>query len=242
MNIIRVFYIFFVVLYCGCRHEGINNSKNKLLVFTKTEGYRHESIQAGIEAVRKLGLANDFAPFFTEDAAVFSDSNLKNYKAVLFLNTTGNILNTAQEMAFTRFIRAGGGFAGVHAASDCEYQWPWYTGLVGGAFLSHPDIQTAQLLVTDTLHPATKLLPRVWQRTDEWYNFQNLSPTVNVLIKINESTYSGGTMGNNHPMAWYQQYDGGRSFYTALGHTKQSYTEANFLNHLLGGILYAMNL
>ena len=188
----------------------------------------------------KLGEAHGIGVDTTEDAGVFTEEQLKKYAAVVFLNTTGDVLDAYQQADFERFIQAGGGFVGIHSASDTEYDWPWYNLLVGGYFDSHPKIQTARLIVEDKNHPATQMLPDDWERTDEWYNFKSLNRDVNVLIRIDEQSYEGGNLGDDHPMAWYHEYDGGRAFYTALGHTEASYEEPLFLEHLLGGIRYAM--
>ena len=179
----------------------------------------------------------------SEDASVFDSANLSKYRAVIFLNTTGDILNSSQKTAFQQYIEAGGGFAGIHSASDTEHNWGWYGGLVGAYFQSHPNIQTATIKVEDLSHPSTAFLAPSWQRTDEWYNF-NVNPRgiVHVLASLDESTYSGGTMGTDHPIAWCQTYDGGRSWYTAGGHTKEAYSEEPFQQHILGGIQYATGL
>ena len=167
--------------------------------------------------------------------------HLKKYSAVIFLSTTGDVLDYRQEAAFERYIQAGGGFVGVHAATDTEYDWGWYGRLVGGYFNGHPEPQQAKFIIKDKDHPSTKFFTdTVWQRTDELYNFKKLNPDVHVLITIDESSYKGGTNGAFHPMAWYHDYDGGRAFYTEMGHTKESYTEPNYLKHLLGGIQYAI--
>jgi cytochrome c len=211
-----------------------------VLVFTKTAGFRHGSIDAGVAAIRELGAAHGFSVAHTEDAAVFSDEGLRGHRAVVFLLTSGDVLDDGQQAALERYIRAGGGFAGVHSASDTEYDWPWYGGLVGAYFADHPAIQPAALLVVDGGHPSTAGLPARWARADEWYNFRGpLGPGVGVLLTIDEASYSGGTMGANHPMSWHQSYDGGRSWYTALGHTEASYGEPHFRAHLAGGILWA---
>jgi type 1 glutamine amidotransferase len=165
---------------------------------------------------------------------------LKQYDAVVFLSTTGNILNDEQQKAFEEFIRSGKGFVGIHAAADTEYDWPWYGKLVGAYFVSHPKQQKAKLTITDHKHASTKHLPTTWERFDEWYNYKSRNNDVKVLMTIDESSYQGGKEGAYHPMAWYHSFDGGRSFYTALGHTDESYKEENFLKHLLGGIKYAV--
>jgi uncharacterized protein len=214
--------------------------EKKVLIFSKTNGFRHESIPAGIEAIKKLGADNHFSVDATEDSTFLSDANLGQYNEIIFLSTTGTVLGTEQEQALQNFIHKGGGFVGIHAASDCEYQWPWYVKLIGGNFESHPKPQQAKLMVVNKKHPSTKHLPDVWERTDEWYNFKNLNPDVTVLIKIDETSYTGGKNGDNHPMAWYHEYDGGKVFYTELGHTKEAFSEPLYLQHLLGGIKYAM--
>lgn len=216
----------------------------KLLVFTKTAGYHHESIADGVQAIFKLGQENGFVVDTTSDATMFNDDTLKKYAAVVFLSTTDpddKLMNNYEENAFQRYIEAGGGFAGVHAATDAGYHWGWYQRLVGATFNGHPEQQQdATLHVIDKDNISTKGLPDPWVRKDEWYNFKNIDSGIHVLLTIDEKTYKGGTNGDNHPMAWYHDYDGGRAWYTELGHTSESYTEPNFLKHLLGGIKYAM--
>lgn len=220
--------------------QGTQSKQKKILVYSKTRGFRHSSIPAGITAIKKLGAENGFAVTATEDSTMFVMDTLKRYAAVVFLSTTGNVLNSGQESTFQNYIKSGGGFVGIHAAADCEYDWEWYGRLVGGYFKSHPKQQTAKLNVINKSHISTSHLPDVWERWDEWYNYKNLNPAVTVLIKLDEKSYMGGENGDNHPIAWYHNFEGGRAFYTGLGHTDQSFTEANFLKHILGGIQYAM--
>lgn len=211
-----------------------------VLVFSRTLGFRHDSIDEGIAAIQQLGAANDFNVTATEDPAAFTDANLATYEAVVFLNTTGDVLNAAQQASFERFIAGRRGYVGIHSAADTEYDWSWYGGLVGAYFQSHPAIQQATIKVADLAHPATAMLPQRWVRTDEWYDFRaNPRGDVHVLATVDETTYSGGSMGFDHPIAWCQEYAGGRSFYTGLGHTAASYAEPLFRQHLLGGIRYA---
>jgi uncharacterized protein len=216
--------------------------KNKVLVFCKTAGYHHNSIAEGKLAIIKMGQENKFGVDTTTDATVFNKDNLKQYKAVVFLSTTGNVLDDQQQAAFEQYIRSGGGFVGVHAATDTEYDWPWYGRLVGAYFKSHPATQDASLDIVDSKHISTKHLPKRWTRKDEWYNFKWVSDSIHVLITIDETSYTGRRMDTTyHPMAWYHKYDGGRAFYTELGHTDESFTtDTLFLQHLLGGIKYAM--
>ncbi len=220
-----------------------NPCSRRLLVFSKTGGFRHASIKDGKIALRKLATEHKFEVDFSEDASVFTDANLTHYDAVVFLLTTGKILDDNQKAAFERYIRAGGGYVGVHSASDTEYDWSWYGGLVGAYFdriHGHSKVVQATIHVTDRTHLSTMMLPALWVRTDEWYNFaSNPRGKVNVLMTIDERSYKGGTMGADHPIAWYHEYDGGRAWYTALGHTSESYYEPLFLAHLWGGIMYA---
>ncbi len=228
-----------VILVAG---SSFKKAKPRLLVFCKTAGFRHDCIPVAKLAMLKLGAENGFDVDTTEDASRFTTQNLKRYKAVMFLNTTGNVLDEAQQTAMESYIRHGGGYIGVHAATDTEYDWPWYNQLVGAYFLSHPRQQTATLQVVDRKHPATRHLDESWVRKDEWYNFKSIVPGLHVLIKIDEKSYEGGKNGDNHPMSWCREFGGGRMFYTELGHTKESYKEDAFLKHVLGGIEYVTGL
>ncbi|MEV7629938.1 ThuA domain-containing protein [Actinoplanes sp. NPDC089786] len=210
-----------------------------VLVFSKTAAFRHDAIPAGIAAIRQLGAANGFTVDATEDGAAFTDANLAKYRAVIWLSTTGDVLDAGQQAAFERYIKADGGYAGIHAASDTEYSWPWYGKLVGAYFASHPANQQATVKVEDPAHPSTAELPERWSRFDEWYNFQtNPRADVHVLASLDETSYTpgAGAMGADHPTAWCQDYDGGRAWYTGGGHTSESYADPQFLAHLLGGI------
>lgn len=244
--IMKLLLLFSVVLFsisCSNKREG----RPRVLVFSKTAGFHHESIANGNAAIEQLGSQNGFEVDTTTDAARFTEDSLKNYAAVVFLNTTGDVLNYQQEAAFERYIQAGGGYMGIHAATDCEYDWGWYGRLAGGYFLDHPGItdtfpgvQEAVLTVLDQTNPATKDLPRQWKKTDEYYSFKKLNKDVHVLMTVDEKTYRGGKNGDNHPIAWYHDYDGGRAFYTELGHTAESFSDQQYLAHILGGIQYAI--
>jgi glucose/arabinose dehydrogenase/type 1 glutamine amidotransferase/cytochrome c551/c552 len=227
-----------LMLSCDKKRSG----EPSVLIFSKTMGFRHASIPAGIAAVQQLGASNGFEVDTTENAAAFTEENLAQYSAIIFLSTTGDVLNAAQEAAFERYIQAGGGYVGIHAATDTEYDWGWYGKLAGAYFLSHPaGTPEADFHIVDRGHPSTEFFQdTVWHRTDEMYNFKNMNPEVNVLVTIDESTYAGGENGAYHPMAWYHEYDGGRAFYTALGHTDETFSEELYLKHLLGGIQYAI--
>ncbi len=213
-----------------------------VLVFSKTDtaGYRHASIPDGIEAIRTLGEQHYFDVTATEDASVFTSDRLSSYDAVVFLSTSGNVLDEQQQAAFENYIQQGGGFVGIHGAAATEYDWTWYGNLVGAFFDDHPEVQEATVRVENASHPSTLHLPSPWSWTDEWYNFRsNPTDSVNVLLTLDESSYEGGTMGEEHPIAWMHEHDGGRSFYTGLGHTKESFSKEVFRTHLLEGIEWA---
>ncbi len=214
-----------------------------VLLFSKTAGWHHESIHAGVTAVQELGKLHDFKVFWTEDAnRVFNDKELAKYQAVIFLSTTGDVLDDKQQAAFERYIQAGGGFVGVHSASDTEYGWPWYNKLVGRMFQTHPAIQTAVLKVEDRNFPGMDRFATRSLVTEEWYEFGPArSDRLKTLLTVDETTYKPGKgmMGSFHPISWYQHYDNGRSFYTALGHLPATYGDAVFLHHLYGGIYWA---
>lgn len=212
----------------------------RVLVFTKTAGFHHASIATGTKAIIALGAATGFLVDTTSAASVFTTAGLAPYRVVMFLNTTGDVLTTAQQAAFEQYVGGGGNWAGVHGAADTEYDWPWYQTLVGTHFLSHPAIQSARVMIVDGAHVSTAGLPAQWTRTDEWYNFANPLPAdAHVLARVDEGSYSGGTMGMDHPIAWTREVNGSRVWYSALGHTSCSYVEHDFLAHLRGGILWA---
>jgi type 1 glutamine amidotransferase len=222
--------------------RGQNQAKEKrfsALIFSKTAAFRHtECIPQGTVAIAQMAAHRGFEVDATENAALFTDANLAKYDVVIFLCTTGDVLNAAQQAAFERFIKAGGGYAGIHSASDTEYDWAWYGGL-------NAQFQVATMNVEDRHTPATRRLGETWTREEEWYNFRtNPRNKVHVLLSVDESTYDprgysvpGGSppMGD-HPISWCHEYDGGRSFYTALGHKGVYWEEPLMLSHVLGGI------
>ncbi|WP_123380395.1 ThuA domain-containing protein [Pseudokineococcus lusitanus] len=211
-----------------------------VLVFTETAGFRHSSIETGVAAVEAMGAEHGFSVDWADDSeGVFTAENLAGYDTVVWLSTTGDVLDEAEQEAFEDYVRAGGGYAGIYAASDTEYEWPWYGELVGAYFASHPQVQSAVVEVEDADHPSTAHLPERWERTDEWYSFRdNPRGDVHVLASLDESTYDtgSGAMGD-HPIAWCHEHDGGRAWYTGLGHTEESWAEPEMLEHVLGGIL-----
>jgi type 1 glutamine amidotransferase len=223
----------------------VSADQSRVLVFSKTAGWRHESIIDGKLALLKMGEEQGFGVDISENAELFVPEVLSRYNAVIFLSTTGELFNEAQRKAFQQYIRAGGAFVGIHAATDTENNWPWYNKLVGAYFAHHPENQYAEKVVLDFDHPSTAFLKEAlegnrWRRYDEWYNFRDMNPDVKVLLNLDEKTYEGGRHGDHHPIAWYHEYEGARVFYTGGGHTRESYSEPLFLQHILGGIRYVL--
>lgn len=216
----------------------------EILIFSHTAGFRHGSIDVAVPAITALAQQHGVSVHATEDPSIFTDEGLSRFDAVVFVSTTGEFLEAEHRAAFERYIRNGGGYVGIHAASDVpEGWWPWYERLVGATFHSHPRNQDARLIVADRNHASTSMLETGWTRYDEWYNFRSLPEGVNVLLRLDTDSYQGSRHAGNHPIAWYHEFDGGRAFYTGLGHTNESFTEDQlFLRHLWGGIAYAAGL
>ncbi len=223
-----------LVFLTACKQDS-----KRILVFSQTKGYRHESIKAGKEALLKLGSEKGIVVDTTEVSDAFTEENLKKYQAVVFLSTTGDVLNQTQQNEFMRYIQAGGGYVGIHAAADTEYDWWWYGKLVGAYFKSHPQIQEAKFRKVKPFGTGINL-PDEWIRTDELYNYKKISEEINVLYSLDETSYQGGENGANHPISWYHDFDGGRSFYTGMGHTNESFADSLFMDHVYQGIVYAM--
>lgn len=235
----KIAAVFVVLCLMSFRYAGV---KDRVLIFSLTKGYHHASIADGIIAIQKLGAQNNFDVDTTTAPAKFTDDNLRQYKALIFLSPTGdNFFNDEQKLALQNYMHKGGGYVGIHAATDCLFSWDWYGKMVGAYFLKHPKIQQATLNVVDQKHISTKMLPATWVHTDEWYNFKDVNPDIKVLIKADEKSYTGGEMNGDHPISWYHKFEGGRVFYTALGHTKEGYsTDTLLIDHILGGIKYAL--
>lgn len=244
----KIFILVFVAQIC-ISISGAGQKQFKVLLVAATNGWRHESVHAGVLAIQQLGVKNFFDVVYYENPRGINDKYLEQFQAIIFFNTTGDILDSAQQKAMERFIQSGKGFVGIHSASDTEYDWAWYTKLVGRMFKIHPAVQSAKLKVLDNTFPGLQGFAngRIW--TDEWYDFQPETITgLNYILSVDESTYNAKVqwgnnksdgMGQLHPIAWYHNYDGGRSFYTALGHLPAIYSDASFLNHVYAGILWA---
>ena len=246
-SLLATLFLLCSILFFACGPHA--RPEIRLLVFSKTEGYRHASIPAGVETLERLAQGKGWKIDHTEDAASFNEENLARYSAVIFLSTTANVLDRFQQSDFERYIQGGGGFVGIHAAADTEYGWPWYGRLVGAYFEGHPNnpnVRTATMRILDTQHSSTAFLAgrSTWEWTDEFYNFKDIyhGPDDGIipLIEVNESTYEGGTNGDFHPMTWYHAYDGGRAWYTNFGHTSEAFQDEDFQELLVGGINYAV--
>ncbi len=248
MNFLRIPLCLFAcvaLLITGCTSGSDSESgPPQVLVFSKTEGFRHQSIEAGQAAVTRMAAEHGYGVTVTEDAERFNRDTLSKYRAVVFLNTTGDVLNMEQQQAFERYIQAGGGYAGIHSATDTEYDWPWYGQLAGAYFLMHPsDPSNVQEGLFTVLEPgmwATEMFPAdTFRRTDEFYSFRNISDKITPVLELDDASYQGGENPDYHPMSWYQEFDGGRAFYTALGHTEEAFADPVFLQHIWAGIDYA---
>jgi type 1 glutamine amidotransferase len=249
MKSARIYFIFLLVQSIFLVTVQAQQKQFKALIVTTTRGWHHESLHAGVLAIQELGKKNFFDAVLFEDPNGFTDKFLAQFQVVIFLNTTGDIFDSAQQKVMERFIESGKGFVGIHSASDTEYDWEWYTKLVGRMFHIHPAIQTARLNIIESSFPGLQGFTgnKLW--TDEWYEFgrENISG-LNYILAVDESSYNpnvqwgekkGVGMGKLHPVAWYHNYDGGRSFYTALGHMPAIFSDPSFLNFLYAGIFWA---
>lgn len=238
---LKIIPVCIILVFSGCSSAKRIMQSSKILVFSATKGFRHASIENGKTALLKMGSEKNWGVDTTEDATVFTEANLKQYGAVVFLNTTGNVLNDEQQKAFEKYIQAGGGYVGIHSATDTEYDWPWYNNLAGAYFESHPKPQVGLYNVVNKNHPAVSFMPDTLRRMEEIYNFKSFKKElVTVLITIDEKSYTGGKMPGYHPIAWYHTYDGGRAFYTEWGHHPETFTEPLFLRHIAGAITWAL--
>ncbi|MES2777701.1 MAG: ThuA domain-containing protein [Bacteroidota bacterium] len=230
-------------IICSCSSSISAQKQFKAVLVTATRGWQHASGHYGVEALKQLADRNNFDLIIQEDPGLINDKFLASVHVVIFLNTTGNIFDSAQQKAFERFIQSGKGYVGIHAAADTEYDWAWYTQLVGRMFVSHPMIQTTRLQVIDDNFPGMKTFKTGQLWTDEWYEYGPEKVTgLKYLMSIDEKSYNPkkpGSMGDTHGISWYHQFDGGRAFYTGLGHLPAIYSDQQFLDHIYGGIYWA---
>ena len=229
--------VVFILFSLNCLSQ---TKQSKIFVFTRTCGYIHESIPKGVGVITELGLENNFIIKSSDDPRIFLSDELFSYDAIVFLSTTLDILNQEQQKNLIKFIQMGNGFVGIHAAADTEYDWPWYGKLVGAYFVSHPEGQPKATIKTLNKNSIfTNHLEDNWEIEDEWYNYQFINPNITPILNLDERSYEGGVNGKNHPITWYHEFDGGRSFYTGLGHLEKTFEDKRFKELLRKGILYA---
>jgi type 1 glutamine amidotransferase len=249
MRAIRL-VILFLLIQITISTAATAQKQFKALIVTTTRGWHHESLHAGVLAIQDLARKNFFDAVLWEDPNGFTDKYLSQFQVVIFLNTTGDIFDSAQQKVMERFVQSGKGYVGIHSASDTEYDWDWYNKLVGRMFHIHPTIQTAQLNIVDATFPGLQGFANNKLWTDEWYEFgPEKTSGLHYVLSVDESTYNpkadwgprgkGEGMGKLHPIAWYHDFDGGRAFYTALGHMPTDFSDPAFLNHLYAGIFWA---
>ena len=239
MRIALLFINFFLFPFdtdINCLNCSDNNSYS-VLVITETKGWVHDSIESGLKLIQNIGNKNNFNVYHSDNSSVITYKNLKEIKTIIFLNTTEEILTDVEQKVMESFIRSGKGFVGVHAAADTEYNWQWYGKLVGAYYRNHPEVMNGKILTIN--HKITNHLDSEWEIEDEWYNFDYVNYDINILLNLDEDSYIGGEHPDYHPITWYHEYDGGRSFYTGLGHTKEVYEDERFIKLLEKGILYA---
>ena len=210
-----------------------------ILIFTKTTGFRHDSIPAGVEALKEIAEDLGYQAEHTEDAAVYNPTTLADFKATVWLSPSGDVLNELERAALADYVTGGGGWCGIHAASTAERGWPYFRQLVGARFVGHPPGCTEGKIAVKQDHPSTKHLPTAWTWTDEWYSFDKRPQDVEVLLEVDEDSYDTAdlAMGDPHPLAWHRRLESGRCFYTALGHDASAYSDPDFLRHIRGGLM-----
>lgn len=235
----RLLYLFlFISFICSCKkHEHHHHDiLPKVLLFTKAEGFYHQSTVSGLEFFRNNAAKWGIELVDTNVSNAFTATHLDQYQIIVLLNNTGRLFTTEEKAALQSFVRKGGSVLGIHAAADAEYDWPWYKQMLGGQFKDHPAIQEARCLVALPSHPSVKGIPKVWVRTDEWYNFNDLASNNQVVLTVDESSYSGGSHGAHHPVSWFREFEGAKIFYTSLGHSKESYEDTLLMQHISGAM------
>nr|WP_099563216.1 ThuA domain-containing protein [Gaetbulibacter sp. 4G1] len=234
-----------------------NEVIKKVLIFTKNglslngkKGYVHENIPNSIKALQEICKLEKIETVASEDASLFTDETLAQFDAIIFSNANNEVFDTEeQKQAFQRYIRNGGGFIGIHSANAVERGWPWYWALIGGKFVRHAPHQEFDVIVTNPSHPSTEFLGKKWTVNDECYYSNNLNPDINVLLSADMTTvedkkkseYPNNIFGNYFPICWSHEFEGGRQWYTALGHDSETYDNPIFRKHLKGGILWVLN-
>lgn len=238
-------------LPCCGPSPALGAEEKRVLVYTRNgltlagkKGFVHDNIASSVEAIKKLGTENDFAVDVSDDPKVFTDANLKKYKALIFSNTNNEALETEeQKAALQKYVRGGGGIVGIHSACAMMRNWPWFWQLMGGTFIYHPKFQPFTIKVVDRKHPSTAHLGETWEWADEFYFPKEMPKDLHILLegdltKLDDKRKQAGE--KSRPLAWYHEFEGGRCWFTALGHKKEQYSDPNLMKHILGGIQWAM--
>jgi type 1 glutamine amidotransferase len=245
-------YFLYIILFLFFTTMCEQGAEKHVLIYTKNgEGYVHDNIPASVEALKKICDASGISYVVSEDPAIFDPGFKDRFDGVIFSNTNNEVFeNDQQRQIFKEFIQSGGGYVGIHIACGSERNWPWYWAMAGGKFVRHPQYQPFDIKVIDGGHPSTNFLPHTWRWEDECYFMNQLNPDINVLLAADLGTvndpemekYPGDIFGDLFPLAWYHEYDGGREFFTALGHDIEHYKDDNYIKHLTGGILWSLRL
>ncbi|SFQ02142.1 ThuA domain-containing protein [Parafilimonas terrae] len=250
---ITLSFLFIITTLCACKTQqqtAANNvswKKVKVFVYTKNgKGYVHDNIAAAARCIQELGAQNGFAVDVSDDPAKFNDDNLKQYNALVFTSTNNDVFdNDAQKLALMHYIQAGGGFVGIHSVTGTERNWPWFKRLVGGTFERHAKHQPFTEIVIDHNNPSTSFLPDTWKRDDECYYTKEINPDIHVLMVHDLSTVDDKgkpvIYGNTFPSVWCHEFDGGREWYTSLGHDSTTYKEPEFRKHIMGGLQWVLS-
>lgn len=241
--------IILLLVFIHSSIAGVSQQKNILIYTHNGKGYLHSNIATSVEALKKLCSENGYKTESSDDPSIFTEANLKRFSCIIFSNTNNETFDTEeQKQAFVNYTHRGGGFVGIHSASGSERKWPWFAAMLGGRFVRHPVLQKFTIKVIDKKHPATSFMGETWEWEDECYFTNNLNPDIHVLLAADLRTitdekkveYPGVTFGDYFPLSWYHEFEGGKQFYTALGHKESYYSDAAFLKHLLGGIQWTM--
>lgn len=246
-------FLFIISVLCACKTQketavnNVNWKQVKVLVYTKNgKGYVHDNIAAAARCIQELGAQNGFAVDVSDDPAKFNDDNLKQYNALVFTSTNNDVFdNDAQKLALMHYIEAGGGFVAIHSVTGTERNWPWFKRLVGGIFERHAKHQPFTEIIIDHNHPSTSFLPNTWKRDDECYYTKEINPDIHVLMVHDLSTVDDKgkpvIYGNTFPSVWCHEFDGGREWYTSLGHDSATYKEPEFRKHIMGGLQWVLS-
>ena len=242
----KVWILILIMMATVSCNDSATDKKLEILVFSKTNGYRHESISSGISMLREKANLENWNVTFTEDSTHFTDEKLMKYDVVVFLNPSGNGLNEDQQGAFERFIRTGKGFVGIHSSADFEYDWEFYGQLNGAHFKVHPATQKGRVMIENTDHPAMEPFKGMeyYEVTDEWYTFiENPRSRVNVLMTLDESSIKEYDNEDwkmvDHPLVWWHEYEGSRAFYSGFGHPHEAYRDPVLVEHYTKAINWA---